>query len=184
MVVATLAISVTLALPSAQTPESPVFEGAVLRRAAGPVPGISPYGSGLWSANSINLSALLPYAFDLRLSVQPIIGLPEWNRAEWFSIAAKAEDGVILTRETLRPRLRRFIEERFKLVAHIETKNVKGYALVVAKGGSKLKITTQDLAMGAIGSGMVRSPSATMDRLASALEDLLNLETRRCACGQ
>jgi uncharacterized protein (TIGR03435 family) len=166
-----------ITVPVAQTADSPAFEVAVLRR-AGAAGGVSPYGSGIWSVNSLNLSALLPYAFDLRLSVQPVVGLPDWARSEYFSLSAKAEDGVILNRNTLRPRLRRFIEERFKLVTHTETKNVKGYALVVAKGGPKLRNSTkEDLnTLTAVQSGSLRNYSVTMDSFAGALQALLRRE--------
>jgi uncharacterized protein (TIGR03435 family) len=74
--------------------------------------------------------------------------------------------------------MRRFLEERFKLVTHFETKKMKGYALVVARGGPKLKRSiTEDLNMlTAIGSGRIRNYSVTMDLFAGALEGLLGLE--------
>jgi uncharacterized protein (TIGR03435 family) len=81
--------------------------------------------------------------------------------------------------------LRRFIEERFKLVTHIETRKVKGYALVVASGGHKLKtatdprtLPTDPLPLTQIGSTYLRNKSGTMDRLAGSLEALLNRGTR------
>jgi uncharacterized protein (TIGR03435 family) len=120
----------------------------------------------------------LQYAFDPGPGIRPIVGLPDWVRFEYFSLAAKAEDGVILNRNTLRPLMRRFIEERFKLVTHMETRYMRGYALVVAKGGPKLKRSIkEDLNMlTAIGSGRIRNYSVTMDLFAGALEGLLRLE--------
>lgn len=169
------------ALPVEQTQESPAFEVAVLRKSErNPYgSGRSPYGSGRWSVDSMNLGQLLHYAFDLQRSIHPIVGLPDWARSEVFSFAGKAEDGVILNRDTLRPRLRRFLEERFKLTTHFETRQVKGYALVVAKGGPKLKSSSikEDLnTLTAIGSGRLRNPSVTMDSFVKALEGLLQLE--------
>jgi uncharacterized protein (TIGR03435 family) len=46
---------------------------------------------------------------------------------------------VLLTRENLAARLQAFLAERFKLVTHRETQERKGYALVVAKSGPKMK---------------------------------------------
>jgi uncharacterized protein (TIGR03435 family) len=101
-----------------------------------------------------------------------------WIVGSFRSLSAKAEDGVILNRNTLRPRLRRFVEERFKLVTHFETRNMKGYALVVVKGGPKVKRSIkEDLNMlTAIGSGRIRNYSVRMDLFAGALEGLLRLE--------
>ena len=42
-----------------------------------------------------------------------------------------------------RPRLRNLLHERFHLVVHNETRQIRGYALVVAKGGEHLVPTKQ-----------------------------------------
>ncbi len=65
-----------------------------------------------------------------------IIG-PDWLNTLRFDITAtyppdsKAADHAVM--------LRTLLEDRFKLAVHRETKEVSGYALVVAKGGFKLK---------------------------------------------
>jgi len=181
-----LTVGIALAVPAAQTQEAPVFEVAALHLRAEPaMAGVSPYGTGRWSANSLTLWHLLYRSFDLRPVVQPIVGLPEWASHEWYSIAVKAEEGVVLTSDALRPRLRRFIEERFKLVSHIETRRVKGYALVVASGGPKLNAITDPptydpdlMGKSQVSSTRLRSWSVNMDALAGALELLLNRGTR------
>jgi uncharacterized protein (TIGR03435 family) len=151
---ATLALSLFATLPSAQTPQSPAFEVASLRVAA---PGAygrpSPYGAQQWRVPAATVTNLLGLAFKGFWSV---VGLPEWALKERYSVAAKAEDGVFLTADALRPRLRKLLEERFKLVAHIETRYVKGYALVVAKDGPKLTRATEDWVMAQIYPGRVR----------------------------
>src|SRR5262245_25154837 len=187
---ATVLVSVTLALPSAQqipaqqAPESPAFEVAALRITKPTGFGPSPYGQGTWRVSAIRLGSLLTMAFDIRPVVQPMVGLPDWAATEYYSIAVKAEDGVLLTREAMRPRMKRFLEERFKLVTHIETKRVKGYALVVANGGTKLNPITAPATYdpGLIGKTQIssvrlRSWSVNMDSLAGALEVLLNRGT-------
>jgi uncharacterized protein (TIGR03435 family) len=115
---------------------------------------------------SLPLGALIGLAFDTN---QRIVGLPDWTRTEDYVINAKAEDGVILTREELRPRLRQLLVERFKLAAHIATTYADGYALVLAKGGPKLKETPNPLAMVSLGLGRMRAPSVSMDVLARGL---------------
>lgn len=76
------------------------------------------------------LRRLLAFAFD----ASNFIGLPDWNATEFYVINAKAEDGVIITPENVRSRLRRFLEERMRLQTHMEMIEVSGYALVLAKG--------------------------------------------------
>ena len=53
---------------------------------------------------------------------------------EHYEISAKPEGGGRLDYERLKPLLRLLLEERFRLVTHRETKDLQGYALVVAKG--------------------------------------------------
>jgi hypothetical protein len=48
----------------------------------------------------MSLGALLGIAFDLN---NDIVGLPSWNGTEYYTVNAKAEDGVLLTRENVRP---------------------------------------------------------------------------------
>jgi uncharacterized protein (TIGR03435 family) len=114
----------------------------------------------------MSLAALLGLAFDAN---DVIVGLPSWNGSEYYSINAKPEDGVLLTRETVRPRLRRLLEDRMKLQAHIETQAVGAYGLVLANGGPKLKETTEPLAPISAGRDRLRALSTTMDVLARAL---------------
>jgi uncharacterized protein (TIGR03435 family) len=59
--------------------------------------------------------------------------------------------------------------ERFKLATHDETAYADGFALVVAKGGPKLKGTTEPLKMTLLGPGSMRSPSVPMDNFVYAL---------------
>jgi uncharacterized protein (TIGR03435 family) len=92
---------------------------------------------------------------------------------ERYSVAAKAETGVLLNRDTLRPRLRKLLEERFRLVAHMETRYVKGYALVVAKDGPKVTRAKEDWVMAQIYPGRVRG-NVTMVGLTGQMEFYLD----------
>jgi uncharacterized protein (TIGR03435 family) len=100
--------------------------------------------------------------------------VPDWSRSERYAVAAKAEDGVRLTRETLALCLQRFLAERFKLVAHRETQERKGYALVVAKSGSKMKAAKDGPPlMSALRPDSLRARSVEMDTLAQILGESL-----------
>lgn len=70
-------------------------------------------------------------------------GGPEWADSDQFDIAAKAESADP-TRDEIRTMLQTRLAERFKLVVHRETKELPAYTLVLAKGGSKLKVATPE----------------------------------------
>lgn len=67
-----------------------------------------------------------------------IAGEPGWVNTEHFDIEAKAEDDGA-SFDDLTIMLRNLISERFKLAVHESTKEAGGYALVLAKGGGKIK---------------------------------------------
>jgi uncharacterized protein (TIGR03435 family) len=64
---------------------------------------------------------------------------PAWIRSDRFDVAAKAPVAGNLTEQQLRPMLQALLAERFKLKLHKTTKEMSGYALVVAKGGPKVQ---------------------------------------------
>jgi uncharacterized protein (TIGR03435 family) len=69
------------------------------------------------------------------------------------------------TKEQLRLMLRNLLVDRFKLVAHRETKEVSGYSLVVAKTGLKLKESTGD----SLSVSALPVPARNFDELAARL---------------
>jgi uncharacterized protein (TIGR03435 family) len=62
---------------------------------------------------------------------------PSWLGSEHYDIVAKMPDGA--TRDDAPKMLRALLEERFKLVVHRETQEHSVLALVVGKGGPKMK---------------------------------------------
>jgi uncharacterized protein (TIGR03435 family) len=66
---------------------------------------------------------------------------PEWLGNERFDIAATMPEGA--TKDDAPAMLQTLLEERFKLTAHLETQDHKVLALVVGKGGPKLKETSE-----------------------------------------
>jgi len=67
---------------------------------------------------------------------------PKWLDSERFDIVAKVPKGA--TTEQFRQMLQNLLAERFKLALHHETKELPMYALVVGKGGAKLKESVED----------------------------------------
>ncbi|HVW07670.1 MAG TPA: TIGR03435 family protein, partial [Bryobacteraceae bacterium] len=71
-----------------------------------------------------------------------ILGGPAWIDSQHYDLSAKVEGDGRLTKEQMQPMLRNLLTERLHLSVHREHKIVPGYALVVAKGGVKMKANT------------------------------------------
>lgn len=69
-----------------------------------------------------------------------ISGGPGWIDSDRFDVEDKAEDRKA-NYDQLRLMLQSLLEDRFRLKLHRETKEAPVYALVVAKGGSKIKLS-------------------------------------------
>lgn len=132
---------------------------------------------------------LIVQSYALVLSDQ-IVGLSGWASSERFDIEAKVAGADVaafhkLTLDQVRSMGRPILADRFKFAAHEEKKVLPIYALVVAKDGSKLRLSTlssedRDARTGLIGVGHASNTNGasmneltargvTMDRLASTL---------------
>src|SRR5580693_3439874 len=71
---------------------------------------------------------------------------PDWiQRGDLrFSVEAKAEDASTTTEQQLLMMLRNMLVERFQLKFHYETRQMQGFALLVAKNGPKLQVSGAD----------------------------------------
>src|SRR5205823_199443 len=67
---------------------------------------------------------------------------PAWLSSERYDIAARTSPQT--SQADLRLMLQALLTERFKLTIHREAKELPVYALVAAKGGTKLKASTGD----------------------------------------
>ena len=90
-----------------------------------------------------SLNALLFYAYRLTRAV-PLTGLPGWGKgacggdyANTFAIEATMPAGT--TDEQSRQMMQTLLADRFKLTVHWEKKDSPIFALVIGKGGFKLK---------------------------------------------
>lgn len=101
---------------------------------------------------------------------QRVIGGPSWIDDEAFNIEGKAEDPSTGTEAQLKSMLQHLLAERFKLEFHTETREVQGFALVVAKSGPKLKPGTGEPSTGfRFSGGSMSATNATMESLAGSL---------------
>ena len=100
--------------------------------------------SGRFMANNVTVRFLLEQAYEVKDA--QISGAPGWIESEHFDIEAKPDDAFLeqkLSRDErgrqISLMMQSLLADRFKLALHHETKQLPVYALVVAKGGSKLK---------------------------------------------
>ena len=113
----------------------PAYEAASVKLNTSGSSGSSSRGSkGQIVFTNQTLKRLIERAY----SVKPFqVTGPAWMETVSFDIAAKYPPDTQTDDRTLM--LRTLLEDRFKLAAHRESKDLPGYALVVAKGGFKLK---------------------------------------------
>jgi len=126
----------------AGAPAQPSFDAATIKPAdkADPASGYwSRPGIGRFYAHSLSIQFLIQLAYGVEKN--QIGGKPAWLDSDFYDIEARPEEGIKLSADELKPRLQSLLAERFHLAAHFETKMVRGYALVVAKGGPKLQPT-------------------------------------------
>ena len=87
-----------------------------------------------------SLSDLITWAYNLTAASQTVG--PEWLYSEQYDIAAKADESA--TQDQLRLMLQALLAERFKLAIRHTTEQRPLYALVVGKGGPKLRQVQQE----------------------------------------
>lgn len=84
--------------------------------------------------NGATLAILLMQAYNVKRF--QITG-PDWMNAAQFDIVAKVPPGA--TKDDVRVMLQNLLAERFQMKVHLEKKEMQAYALVVGKGGVKMK---------------------------------------------
>jgi uncharacterized protein (TIGR03435 family) len=86
--------------------------------------------------NYLNLKDYIAMAYNLKLYQ---VTAPDWvgSDAERFDISAKLPEGS--KRDDVGKMLQNLLEDRFQLKVHLDTKEFPVFALVVGKGGFKLK---------------------------------------------
>jgi uncharacterized protein (TIGR03435 family) len=88
----------------------------------------------------LSLANYLTMAYDIK--DYQIIG-PDWLTTSHFDIVAKRPEGIE-GEKSLRAMVASLLEDRFKMVTHRETRDLPAYALVVSKGGLKIKEVPPD----------------------------------------
>jgi uncharacterized protein (TIGR03435 family) len=123
------------------------FEVASVKPAAPGIPGQIPVGLHIDGAQvSFRFLSLQDYivsAYDIK---KHQIAGPDWLSTERYDIQAKVPAGISneAMREKIREMMQTLLEDRFKLKYHKETRELPVYALVVNKGGLKIKDSGSD----------------------------------------
>jgi uncharacterized protein (TIGR03435 family) len=89
---------------------------------------------------SMSLADLITTAYKVK-SFQ--VSGPEWLKSERFDIVAKLPEGA--NKDQVPEMLQALLADRFKLAIHRDTKDHAVYALIIGKGGPKLKESPPDV---------------------------------------
>ncbi len=122
-------------------------------------------GGTTFTATNVPLRILVQMAYavdEKQVSGEDLLG------SEQYDISAKPESGL-LTDDRLKAMLVSLLAERFGLVIHRETKVVSGYALMVAKSGSKLRTEQPSAGQSAILPGRLIGRGVDTLQIASLL---------------
>lgn len=101
-----------------------------------------PDGDGLIVRN-VPLQRVVEFAFNFRFD-DLVYGGPNWARSERYDVIAKVAEADLpayhkLSVDQQRAMLQVVLRERCGLRAHLESKEIPVYALVVVKGGSRMR---------------------------------------------
>jgi len=129
-----------------QSPAKPSFDVISVKpnTAGGP-----PLRTGTWNnrfiAENVPLILLIQYAYRPPAGVrlrQHVIGGPDWMNTDRFDIEAKLDKDIqaIPTEQTW-AMVQSLLEDRFQLKLHHETRELPVYELIVARGGTKMKLS-------------------------------------------
>ena len=191
-----LGIVVVPLLSQRNPPKKPSFEVISIKRSSGAraagagIGGSSVRGNRVIMPNG-TLRGLLQLAYQRPdgppLLTDQIVGGPNWIDSDRYEVQATAagDERTTIPPDQLALMLQSMLEERFRLDAHLETRELPVYHLVIGKDGSKLKPSedqtptlppgqrpTGDI-RGSIG-GTISSTSRTMRATAVPMSRLVN----------
>lgn len=139
---------------------------------------------GRFTATGVTLKQLMNQAYNVR-DFQITNG-PGWISSDAYDVNAKAADGAPdrITPDQLRPMLKALLAERFQLKVHTESKEMPVFALMVGKGGLKVKELParppqteggppQPRGMMRMGRGQINAQGVTMTAFAQMLSQQL-----------
>jgi uncharacterized protein (TIGR03435 family) len=126
--------------------------------------------NGRFTATNATLKRLIRLAYEVEDF--RITGGPDWLDTERFDISAKAEKPGSETE--LRMMLQSLLADRFRLKFHRDARETSVYALLVAKNGPRLIVSTAEANSIGISRREISGTNMTMPLFASALSGVLN----------
>ena len=96
------------------------------------------------AARNHTVRSLIAAAWNL--SPKVIFGGPSWVDSERFDILAKAPGDIRPNLDEQMSMVRRLVADRFQLTYHREAREMRLFALTVAKGGPKMKASDMSAA--------------------------------------
>jgi len=117
-------------------PAAPMTDGRIRVMSRGG-PGTPDPGQITYS--NVTIKSVMTTAYNVK-GYQ--ISGPDWLDGQRYDITAKLPPGT--TKEQFQLMLQNLLAERFKLTLHHQTKELPMYAMVVAKGGPKMKESVDD----------------------------------------
>jgi len=137
-----------------------------------------------WRTSKSGFSADVPVwslitdAYNVMMEDQ-VSGLPDWARTENFDIEAKLDPENVEAVNTLSGEegrnesallMKALLEDRFKLKAHVEVKELPVYNLVIAKSGLKMKEAVPgEPSRYSMGMGNIRGKAMAIPSLVASL---------------
>jgi uncharacterized protein (TIGR03435 family) len=142
---AVVGLGLSLLAQSPPAPKVPAFEVASIKRNTSANERASlTINAGRVTIRNGPLRAIVRSAFGLQAF--EVVGGPDWIDTDGWDVTAKAEAGA--ERQPTGPMMQSLLADRFKLVAHKETRDLPLYALVFARQdrvfGQKLHASSTD----------------------------------------
>jgi uncharacterized protein (TIGR03435 family) len=124
-------------MPTAET--SPEFEVATIKPSDPAACCARTFGQDgrRFSTTNTNLKWMLQWAYSLHPS--QIVGGPAWIDEDRFNVTGVIEGTQEPTDRQWRVALQKLLMDRFRIQLHHESREMSAYAVVIARGGSKLK---------------------------------------------
>jgi uncharacterized protein (TIGR03435 family) len=179
VVCAAVPLSAVLAASAQEpTPARLAFEVASVKRSA-PDAGGSILGDGRGQYRAINVPLRVTIAYAWNLRDHQFVGGPAWLASDRFDIVAKEPEGTV-TDEQRRLMLQALLADRFKLQAHLETREMPLYNLVLLRDDRRLG---RELTPTAVDCAALRKARAAGGAAAVPPSQTPNLE-ERVPCSQ
>jgi uncharacterized protein (TIGR03435 family) len=129
------------------------------------------YPGGRVVGENVTLQTLIRVGY--RVSTVQILGGPSWMASERFDVLAVGGSGSSLA--SMSAEIKAMLADRFKLVVREESRDVPANSLIPAKGGLRLKQSTEGDGRLMITRHSLSGRKASMDNVARALSDSLGM---------